>query len=423
MFDGTSILIGISALLLSAILSGLEAAYLSADKLLIQIDSEKETLRSRCMKFILNNQFHVLGSLLIGVTLLLLVYSSVFSSITSYYFPILLPKTLQGNYINLFIDTLMLTLITLIFAEFIPKSIFMLYPNSFLNFFCYPLTAICIIFYPLVTFVIFISNFVSRYVFRQNITDYKHEFELKDVQSFLKKSLKSSGEQTTTSFLARIASNVIEFKKITLRNCMVPRIEIKGIDISSSIDALKDAFSEHGHSRIIVYNGDIDNIIGYCQIKDLLNQPKTISDIVIDIMINTESMMATDLLNIFMNKKQDISLIVDEYGGTAGIVTKEDIIEKIFGEIQDEHYTDFFVEEVISTNEFIFSARLEIDYLNDKYTLDLPKGNDYDTLGGLILSHFGKLPKTDDLINIDNYSIKVLSMKNTRIDKVHIKVK
>ena len=154
---------------------------------------------------------------------------------------------------------------------------------------------------------------------------------------------------------------------------MVPRIEIKGVDISSSIDTLKETFSEHGHSRIIVYKDDIDNIIGYCQIKDLLFEPNKISDIVKEILINTESMMATDLLNIFMEKKQDISLIVDEYGGTAGIITKEDIIEKIFGEIQDEHHTDFLVEEVISDNEYIFSARLEIDYLNDKYSLSFPK--------------------------------------------------
>ncbi len=419
--DTYNISITIITLLLSAIFAGLELAFLASDKLIIELEGNKNTLTSKVMRFLLKHPSHILGSTLICTTISVMIYTSSMTELLESFLKPVIPTFLYNDFFLLLVNTIIITIITLLFAEFIPKSIIILNPNRFLHILSIPLWTITILLYPVVSIIIYISKFLLKYIFKQSYTDDKHEFELQDVHSFLKKTLEHEDNSPTT-LRAKMASNVIDFKKVRVRTCMVPRTEVIALDVESNIKTLTKAFIESEHSKVLVYKNDIDNIIGYCYLKDLLKKPKDIKNILNPISIFPETSYASEVMFRFITEHKSLALIVDEFGGTAGIVTMEDIIEEIFGEIQDEHDTEELIESKVSDDIFVLSARHEINYLNEKYNWNLPKG-EYDTLGGLITNIAGKIPGPKETIQISDFKFIILSKKQAHINTVKIILK
>ncbi len=384
---------------ISAIFSGLEAAFLSADKLILELDKEKtkNIIQIKALTFLLNKPSHILSTLLILVTVSMVLFSSVAADMFHAILIPLMPHGLQNDIFILILETLFITIITLIFAEFIPKSIILLSPNKFLFFCAIPLTLIVLILYPVVTVVILLSKFLLSMIFRQRFTENKFKFQLQDIHSFLKNSIDVENK-TPTVLRAKMASNVIDFKKIRIRDCMVPRIKMVSVNKNLDFDKVKEVFVKNEHSRILVYKDKIDEIIGYYHFKDLLkSHDKTLN--IHPITIVPETSYASDLLVKFIDNNQNIAIVVDEFGGTAGIATLEDIIEEIFGEIKDEHDIEEEITKKLSGNTFLISASTKIDDLNEKYDWNITEG-EYETLAGYIIYSLGRIPKKNETIKL-----------------------
>lgn len=421
--DTYNITIIIIFILCSAIFAGLEVAFLASDKLMIELEKEKSKniITNKVLTFLLKKPSHILGTTLICVTVSIILSSSYMTDMLHEILIPILPPYLKNELLLLIIKTFIITIITLLFAEFIPKSIVILNPNRFLYIFSVPLAIATIILYPLVSVIIYISKFFLKYIFKQSYLEDKTEFELKDFHSFLKKTIDIK-HKNPTIMRAKMASNVIDFKKVRIRDCMIPRTEIRAVDQNEGIKGLKKAFIESEHSKILVYKNEIDDIIGYCHLKDLLKKPKEITPILYQIIIVPETSFASEVMVKFIEENQSLALVVDEFGGTAGIVTLEDIIEEIFGEIQDEHDTEELIEKKISEDTYIISARNEIDYLNEKYNWNIPKG-EYETLGGYITQIAGKIPQKNEIIEAENLKFIITSMKSSYIETVKVILK
>jgi CBS domain containing-hemolysin-like protein len=320
----------------------------------------------------------------------------------------------------LIIQTILSTIVVLITAEFLPKSIFMINPNWMLNILVYPMYFVYWLLTPLVYILVSFSKFLITKILRLEYSDDRPAFRLTDLNNYIKNTL-SAPEDSTIELDTRIFNNALEFKTIRVRECMIPRTEIAAVDIEASIEDLKEEFTESGHSKILVYRESIDDVIGYCHSLELFKKPQSISDILTPIIIVPETMLANELMIQFISERRSIAIVVDEYGGTSGVVTIEDIIEEIFGEIQDEHDDEDLKLTQVDDKTFILSARHEIDFLNEKYGWSLPEG-DYETIGGLILSVTEDLPEENDLIEVGHYTFTIQSVDNNRIDTVRIKV-
>ncbi len=330
----------------------------------------------------------------------------------------ILPDILNNDASLLIIQTIVATLIVLFTAEFLPKSIFMINPNWMLSILSFPMLLIYWVMYPVVWTVVNFSRVLIVNVFKLEYSEDKPAFRLTDLDNYIKNTLLSD-EESNVELDTRIFNNALEFKTIRIRECMNPRTEIVAVDIEDPIEDLKEAFVESGHSKIIIYRESIDDVIGFCHSLELFKKPKTINDILTPIMIVPETMLANELMIQFIAERKSIALVVDEYGGTSGIVTIEDIIEEIFGEIQDEHDDEDLEEQQVDDKTFILSARHEIDYLNEKYGWALPIG-DYETLGGLILTETGDLPKEGETVELGPYLLTIQSVEDIRIDLVKL---
>ncbi len=393
---------------ISAILSGLESAFLSADKLMLELDKQKtkNTIQIKALSFLLNKPSHILSTLLILVTVSMVLFSSTAADMFHSILIPLMPHSLQNDIFILILEILSITIITLIFAEFIPKSIVLLAPNKFLYFCAIPLALIVLILYPVVTVIILISRFLLSIIFRQKFTESRSKFQLQDFHSFLKNSIDIE-HKTPTVMRAKMASNVIDFKKIRIRDCMVPRIKIVAVNKNLDFDKVKEVFVKNEHSRILVYKDKIDEIIGYYHFKDLLkSHDKTLN--IHPITIVPETSYVSNLLVKFIDNNQNIAIVVDEFGGTAGVATLEDIIEEIFGEIKDEHDIEEEVTKKLSGNTFLISASTKIDDLNEKYAWNIPEG-EYETLAGYIIYSLGRIPKKNETIKLG--ALKFLIVK------------
>ncbi len=411
-------------ILCSAIFAGLEVAFLASDKLMIELEKEKSNniIKNKVLSFLLEKPSHILGTTLICLTVSIVVSSSYMSDMLHEILAPKLPSYLKNDVFLMILETFIITIITLLFAEFIPKSIVILNPNRFLYIFSIPLAIATILLYPLVSVLTYISNFILKYIFKQSYIETKPEFELKDFHSFLHKTIDITKKKNPTIMRAKMASNVIDFKKVRMRDCMVPRTEITAIEKKEGIQGLKKIFADSEHSKILIYKNDIDNIIGYCRLKDLLKKQKEISEILNPIIIIPETSFATEVLVKFIEENQSIALVVDEFGGTAGIVTLEDIIEEIFGEIQDEHDTEVLTEKKISNDTYLISARNEINYLNEKYNWNLPKG-EYETIGGYITQIVEKIPHKNELIETENFKFIIIAKKSSYIETIKVIIK
>ncbi|MEI6050186.1 MAG: hemolysin family protein [Bacteroidota bacterium] len=415
------ILIIFLAIILSAFFSGMEIAFVTSNKLRIELDRKQGVFGSEILKLFTNNPGQYIATMLIGNNISLVIYGLVFSGLLK---PVLSPF-IESDLVILIVNTLISTAIILFVAEFLPKTVFIISPNFFLKFLSVPTLIFFFLFYPVSKFTLAASNLFIRVFLRIKPGDKKQEnliFSKVDLDHFVNISKQSKEESEPDHHNIRIFQNALDFSNVKLRECMVPRTEIEAVESMSAIEELKEKFIETRLSRILVYQKTIDNIIGYFELKDIFKNPSDISSSLRKLAIVPETMPANKLLKLFVDEKKSIALVVDEFGGTSGMVTIEDILEEIVGDIEDEHDTNYLIEKVTDKNEYILSCRLEIDYLNEKYHLHLPEQDDYETLAGMILYYHGSIPVVNDVIRISNIVIKVLRATTTRLELVNLKV-
>jgi CBS domain containing-hemolysin-like protein len=415
------ILIIFLAIILSAFFSGMEIAFVTSNKLRIELDRKQGVFGSDIIKMFTDNPGQYIATMLIGNNFSLVVYGLVFSSLLG---PVLTP-VIASDLLVLIINTLISTAIILFFAEFLPKTIFIISPNFFLKFLSIPTLIFYFLFYPVSKLTLAASNLFIRMFFRGKPGEKTQEnlvFSKVDLDHFVNLSKQSEEESEPDHHNIRIFQNALDFSNVKLRECMVPRTEIEAVESNSSVKELKEKFIETRLSRILVYQDTIDNITGYFELKDIFKDPPDIKSSLRKLAIVPETMPANKLLKLFVEEKKNIALVVDEFGGTSGMVTIEDVLEEIVGDIEDEHDINDLTEKVVGNNEFILSGRLEIDYLNEKYHLKLPEEDDYETLAGMIMFYHGAIPGNNDIIRIGNIVIKVLRASTTRLELVNLKI-
>ena len=410
----TQVVLIVVCLLFSAFFSGLEIAYISRNKLNFEIKSKSKSIFGKIFALFNRNNSEFIATMLIGNNLSLVMYGLIMAQLLE---PML--SFINNDISILIIQTLVSTVIVLITAEYIPKSIFLINPDKLLITFSIPLLIIYFILYPVVKVVMFFSKWFIIKILNQDYSDEKVVFKLTDLNDYIKRVVVNDKEIQSKN-VTEFFNNALALKTVKVRDCMIPRTDIISIDEKDSILELKNIINDSGFSKIIIYKSSIDHIIGYCHGLSLFNNPKTIKEIIRPITLINETNLASEVLFKFMSEQINIAVVIDEYGGTSGILTLEDIIEEIFGEIIDEFDDNVFLENKVNNNAYNFSARLEIEYLNSKYNFKIPVG-EYDTLGGFILDFNKNLPKKGEIIKFDNYLIKILSMNDNRIDSVFFK--
>lgn len=408
------------SLLFSAMFSGIEIAFISSDKLQIELQGKQGSITGKILSRFAKSPSRFIATTLVGNTVALVFYGIFMAA---YLEPVLmerLPDVINNQGFVLIAQTLVATFIVLITAEFTPKSLFLLNPNRMLKVFAWPMQLIYLLMSPVVWVVVMLSKFIIVNVLRLEYSESQPVFGLTDLNNYLIK-LEQSNSEMDVEVDTKIFHNALEFKTVRIRECMIPRTEIVAVEIEDSIEELKEAFIESGHSKILIYRHSIDDIIGYCSSQELFKKPKTINDILSHILIVPETLLANELMIQFINERKSLALVVDEFGGTSGIVSIEDIIEEIFGEIHDEHDEEDLIEQQLTDDTYLLSARHEIDYLNEKYSWDLPEG-EYDTLGGFILSVNEDIPELNETIAILPFSFTIISLQETRIETVKLHI-
>jgi putative hemolysin len=423
-----SLLIGaLLALVATGFFAAVETAYSSVNRLYFDLHSKQGPLGEKLVSRFLKNPILFIGTTLVGNTLFLVLYAVLGVTVLHPLLEATLPDTLDSPVALLALETLILTLIFLPFADYVPKSLALIHPDAFLEKLAVPIWVVYKGIAPVVQLLVGVARLFNRYVLRQNIDELRPVFGLTDLNNYLQhlnqqpNASRSEAEQEV-EVDAKIFNNAIEFRDVRVRDCLVPRTEIAAISADDSIDDLRLAFEQSGHSKILVYRDSIDDVIGYCHALGLFGKPATIEAILSPILTVPPTMPARDLLERFLRERKSLALVVDEFGGTAGMITVEDIVEEIFGEIQDEFdVNEDWAEQQLDERTYRLSARHEIDDLNEKYGWTLPEG-DYDTLGGLILSINEDLPTVGDVFEVAPYTLVVESVQGTRINTVRVTV-
>ncbi len=419
MIDTESIVI-IGSLLLSAFFSGMEIAFVSTNKIYLELEKKKQGIVPKILTHITESPSKFIATMLVGNNISMVVYGIFMGE--------MILKLLFPNYLNLeniplllvFYQSLISTAIILLIAEFLPKVLFQIYSNTVFKAFVLPAFVFYIIFLPITKVVLWVSNTVlSRYLQTQG-DEVPSLFSKMELGNYISEQLESAEHQETLDSEIQIFQNALDFSNVKAREVMVPRAEITSLERYESLQTLQELFVKTGYSKILIYQGNIDNIIGYVHSFDLFKNPKSLRSIILPVEYIPETILAKDVLNILTKKHKSIAVVLDEYGGTAGMITIEDIVEELFGEIEDEHDTQLMVEEKVDQNTFLFSARLEIDYLNDTYRLDLPESEQYETLGGLIVHNTQEIPNQGDLIQIDSFDIFIKEVSNTKINLIEL---
>ena len=405
----------------SAFFSGMEIAFISANKLQIEVEKKQGTPTGRILSWFLGRESQFIGTMLVGNNFALVIYGI-------YMAVVLEPqiKKIPGfdsTLSVLLLQTLISTLVILVTAEFLPKTIFRLNPNKVLNIFAIPLTIIFGILWVPMIITIGLSQFILKSLFKVEISEEKPVFGRTDVDHFLKKATESVDVEEELDHEIQIFQNALDFSKVKARECMVPRTELVCCDINEDLGVIREKFIETGLSKILIYRDSMDNIIGYVHSSELFKKPETIPAILLPISIVPETMAANEILAQFIKQRRSMAVVVDEFGGTSGLVTMEDVVEEIFGDIEDEHDQEELVDNRLSENEFEFAARLEIDFINEKYRLGLPEGEEYETLAGLIIEHHEDIPELNQEIQIDAFHFRITEVSENRIERVYLKVK
>lgn len=411
------IIISIS-IVLSAFFSGMEIAFVSANKMHIELEKKREGFIPRILTIITQKSSKFITTMLVGNNISLVIYS--------YYMGKFLLRILPIDNFNefsvLLIQTIISTIVILITAEFLPKAIFRIYANEVLKIFAVPAYVFYYLFHFFSEFITAISDFFLRVFFKTNADEQQTEFSKEELGNYINEQLETGNEDDEMDSEIQIFQNALEFQNVKAREVMVPRTEIVSVEMHETVTNLKNIFIETGLSKILVYKTSLDDVVGYVNAFELFKRPKTIKSILLPLELVPESMMINDILNTLMKKRKSVAVVVDEYGGTSGMITVEDIVEELFGEIEDEHDSQEFLEEKITDFKFNFSGRLEVDYLNEVYDLNIPKSEAYETLGGFIIEHTENIPAEKELIYIEDFEIKILKMSGAKIVEVSFKI-
>jgi len=414
--DPISLSIIIVSLLLSAFFSGMEIAFVTSNKLHIELMKKRGELNARLIAPLLKSPSRFIATMLVGNNIALVVYGIEMANVLE---PFL--RTLSASDgVVLMLQTLLSTALVLVTAEFIPKVLFGLNANKFMSLFAVPTWAFYYGLYLIVSLVVGVSNFILKYLMGVNQLDKKPVFGRIDLQKYLEEQTLGIEAQEEQDSEIQIFQNALDFSKVKARECMIPRNEIVAMELNESIETLKDKFIETGFSKIIIYKENIDQVIGFTHSYELFKQPKDLKAILLPIALIPETITANEILNLFIKERKSIALVVDEFGGTSGLLTVEDIVEEIFGEIEDEHDTTALEENQIDENTFVLSGRLEIDFLNQKYQLNLPESEEYETLNGLIVYYHQNIPVVKENITISGFRFLILEVNKTRIEKVEL---
>jgi putative hemolysin len=415
---GLDIAVIFISILLSAFFSGMEIAFVSANKFQIELEKKKEGLTSKILSRLTAKSSKFITTMLVGNNIALVIYSFFMGKVLTE----ILPLDFLNEISILIIQTIISTLVILVTAEFLPKAIFRIYANETLWFFA-PLTYFFyIIFHFISNFITTISDFFLKIFFNSLKDERQTEFSKEELGNYITTQLEHYDDDFEVDSEIQIFQNALEFDTVKAREIMIPRTEIVAVDIKESISVLKKLFIETGYSKILVYNESLDDILGYAHAFEMFKKPKNIKSILLPVEYVPESMMINNVLNLLIKKKRSISVVLDEFGGTSGVITVEDIVEELFGEIIDEHDTVELLENKINSREFEFSARLEVDYLNENYNLNIEEDEAYETLGGFIVYHNEDIPKQDEIIKINNLHFKMLKVDSSKIMEVYVKV-
>ena len=403
-------------LALSAFFSGSEIAFVSANKLNVEIKRTKGSRRSSILGQLFDNPAEFLGAMLVGNNIALVVFTYLMTQLMEPFFM----RFVESEIILLLINTLIITLVVLVFGEYLPKTMFRLYANEVLYNLSYPLKFFKILLRIPTWLMIKLTNLMLRWFVKSPAENISMALNRLDLQNYMEDTISSFNEEIDQE----IFTNALNLNQLKVRDCMVPRMEIIEADKSSSVDDILKLFKETNVSRILVTNGDIDNVIGYIHHQKLLNNPKSVRHLIMDIMLVPDAMNAQDLMFRFIKENNNIACVVDEFGGTAGVITLEDVLEEIFGDIEDEYDQEDHIEKQISETEFLFSGRLEIDDLNDKFEqLSFPEG-EYQTLSGYLVMTTGKIPeKEGEVWEIDQFKFIIEKLSDTKIETVRVMIK
>lgn len=413
-----SIIIILITMLASAFFSGLEIAFITSNKLRIELESKQGSVSAKILSYFSKYPSRYLGTMLLGNNIALVVFGIYMDEKLS---PVI-GQYIASKALILFISTVFSTLLILVAAEFLPKNIFRINPNRTLSLFAFPLTIVYGILYPIVMITIGLSEFILKKIFRVKIEKENAAFTMIDLDNYLREGTSSVEKNAEIEHEIQIFQNALDFSSVKARECMVPRTEIIAQDVNSSILELKQKFIQTRLSKVLIYSGSIDNIIGYVYSKELFKNQESIRAILLPVSVVPESMPASEVLTVFIQQHKSIVVVVDEFGGTSGILTMEDVMEEIFGEIEDEHDKEEMIEKQVSETEFIFSARLETDYLNDKYHLQLPILDNFETLSGLIMHFHESIPRLNEEIHIEKFLFTITAVTRTRIEQVNLKI-
>lgn len=415
MIEPISIVIILTTLVLSAFFSGFEIAYVSSNKVHIEILKKQEGLIANILTRLTYRPSKLLATMLVGNNVALVVYGFEMGKVMT----LLLPPFFQ----NVLWHTIISTLIILITAEFMPKVFFQIYANQLLKLFAIPAYFFYLLFYPFSSFIIWISDFVLRVFFKTKGDYVPLSFTKVELVDYISEQMGNAPKKEEVDAEVQMFQNALEFSGVKAREIMIPRTEIVAVDLNETIENLIATFVSSGFSKILIYNENIDDIVGYVHSFDMFKKPKTIKEVLIPVVTIPETIQINEVLNLLMRKRKSMAVVLDEYGGTSGIVTLEDIVEELFGEIEDEHDKDKFIEEKISDDEYLFSARLEVDYINETYHLNLPESEEYETLSGLILLHTEEIPTQGETIRLPPFVFSIEACSQTRIETVRIFIK
>jgi CBS domain containing-hemolysin-like protein len=402
-------------LILSAFFSGMEIAYVSSNKIHIEIEKKQNNFLAGVLKKITNRPSKFIATMLVGNNIALVIYGFFMGDLLMEYIPL-------AGFSGLLVQTIISTLIILMTAEFLPKVFFQIYANSLVKIFAVPAYFFYVLFSLISEFIIWISDLVLKLIFKSEGDTVQLTFSKLELGNYISEQMEIAETKEEMDSEIQIFQNALDFSEVKSREAMIPRTEVVAVDIDTTPKELAKIFTETGLSKILVYNENIDDILGYVHSFELFKKPANLKKVLMPVVFVPETMLVKDVLGILSKKRKSIAVVIDEYGGTSGIITVEDIIEELFGDIEDEHDSIALIEEELGNGHYKFSARLEVDYLNETYKLDLKENENYETLGGLIVNHTEEIPHQGETVEIEDYLFTILEVSNTKIELVELKI-
>lgn len=416
----TTILLLVIVIMLSALFSGMEIAFVSSNRLLLGIDSQERTVRSYVIDKFYSNSNNFISSILVGNNIVLVIYGMLMAR--------LLNSTILSGFhdspsASLLLETIISTIVIIFTGEFIPKALFRINPNRSLKQFALPMYVLYILLYPMARFTTICSIMVLKVLgikIKNEARD--NTFSITELNNLIQTSIENADEEQEINNDVLIFQNALDFSSIKVRDCFVPRTEIEAVEVNTPLEELKSVFIESGHSKIVVYKDNIDNIIGYIHSSELFRLGKKWQQKICKMPYVPETLSAQKLMRTLMQQKKSLAVVIDEFGGTSGIISLEDLVEEIIGEIEDEHDNQNLVAKSLGNNEYILSGRLEIERINEMFGLDIPESDEYQTLGGFILAHHQRFPQLNEVISIGRFKVRTVKQRSTKIELVRLTV-